>query len=349
MIQSQLIPDPSATSLSKIAHLRATEKCDLRCKHCFAPPSSHVMTEPEICEMVDEVLSGMSPGDNLLVQWHGGEPTLLSPAMVERVIDHLSRTASSRDVTLRHGIQTNLTALHRSSIQHREAWFSLLKRRFDPCQIGVSFDYALRGEGAETIFDGMLRMMMSAHGLYPWVTLTLARPLFQQIMADPLAVLRRFGRVQGLRFEPLSRAGLAAQHWDEIGIDHRERGEALVRLLGAWWTRRHYLPDVSPLGEMMGAIQGNDAPSACIGRRRITMCEIDRDGVHGRCVALQGKGGLASVPLACLACPWREPCRHGCPALPFFQGGECRGQALLWSACHQILNEHTTHNMRIAK
>lgn len=290
-------------------------------------------------EGVESVLSGMRSGDSLLLQWHGGEPTLLPPSLVERVIKRLNLAASRQSVQLSHGIQTNLTALHRSTHEHRDAWIALLKRRFDPDQIGVSFDYALRGADAEAVFDNALRTIMSDHGLRPWVTLTLARPLYDRIMFDPLSVLRRFGRVRGLRFEPLSPVGQAARHWDEIGIDHSERSEALVRLLGAWWPRRHYLPDVSPLGEMMGSLKGEGTLSACTGRRRIAMCEISRKGIHERCVALQGEPVMTGVPLACLTCAWREPCRQSCPALPFFQGGECRGQASLWRACHQILSD----------
>ena len=397
----------------RIIHLRATEKCDLRCMHCFVPPNAAVMDENLIIDQVEAVLATMQVGrdcscnnlpgadyrastegvrrrdapnnlsaflttmdggnagyerigfrppsmevTSILLQWHGGEPTLLSSEMVGRIITHLNSTAQRQGLKLHHGIQTNLTALYKSGDNHRSEWIELLRTVFDPDQIGVSFDFGLRGTMAEAIFEFALKEIMVDQGIRPWVTMTLARPLYERLVDDPLSLLKRFGRVGGIRFEPLSPHGYARDHWDEIGINHTQRCEAMIQVLNAWWPRRAYLPAISPLGEMMGSLMGEQFSSACLGQQSVSMMEIDRHGTKERCVALQGKSTTPNIPLSCLNCEWRQQCRQGCPALPFFDGseasascsrpsptvhvGECRGGAALWDACHQLLQQSQT-------
>ncbi|MEL0583922.1 MAG: hypothetical protein AAES65_03425 [Candidatus Thiodiazotropha sp. (ex. Lucinoma kazani)] len=325
-----------------IIHLRATEKCDLRCKHCFVPPNATVMEENQIINLVEAVIATMQEGSSILLQWHGGEPTLLSPAMVSRIITQLNSTAQRRGLRLHHGIQTNLTALYKSGDTHKSGWIQLLGKAFDPDQIGVSFDFGLRGYMAEAIFEFALKEIMTDQEIQPWVTMTLARPLYERLMDDPLSVLKRFGRVRGIRFEPLSHQGYARDHWDEIGISHAQRCKAMIQVLDAWWPRKAYLPEISPLGEMLGSLKGEASTSACMGQQSVSMTEIDRHGTHEHCIALQGNPQNPIIPLSCLNCEWQEVCGYGCPALSFFDGGECRGAADLWHACRQLLQQSQT-------
>ncbi|MCG7870990.1 MAG: hypothetical protein JAZ11_02680 [Candidatus Thiodiazotropha lotti] len=342
----------------RIIHLRATEKCDLRCKHCFVPPNATVMDENQIIDQVEAVLATMQQGRDcscnlsafppsmevrrILLQWHGGEPTLLPPVMVSRIISQLNSSAQRQGLHLHHGIQTNLTALYKSGELHKSGWIQLLVTAFDPDQIGVSFDFGLRGYMAEAIFEFALKEIMTDQEIQPWVTMTLARPLYERLMDDPLSVLKRFGRVRGIRFEPLSPHGYAKDHWDEIGINHDQHHEAMIQVLGVWWPRRAYLPEISPLGEMLGSLQGEASTSACLGQRSIAMTEINRHGTHGRCIALQGNPPIPSIPLSCLHCEWQAVCGNGCPALPLLNGGDCRGGASLWCACQQAIQQSQT-------
>ena len=359
----------------RIIHLRATEKCDLRCKHCFVPPNTTVMEEGQIIAQVEAVLASMPERSNILLQWHGGEPTLLPPTMVGRIITQLNFSAERQGLRLHHGIQSNLTALYKSSELHKSGWIQLLGKAFDPDQIGVSFDFGLRGTMAEAIFEFALKEIMSDQEIQPWVTMTLARQLYERLMDDPLSVLKRFGQVRGIRFEPLSHQGYARDHWDEIGISYTQRCEAMVNVLNAWWPRRAYLPEVSPLGEMLGSLLGEVSTSACLGQQSVSMTEIDQLGTHERCIALQGQPHNPCIPLSCLNCEWYEVCGYGCPALPFLDVdeasascsrpspmtcmdalmprsqdamersvhvGECRGGATLWHACRQLLQQSQT-------
>ena len=329
-------------ALDRIIHLRATEKCDLRCKHCFVPPNGSVVEEGQIIDRVETYLSTMQEGERILLQWHGGEPTLLSPAMVGRVIERLNTFARNRGLCLHHGIQTNLTALYKSRENHRSSWIELLKTEFAPDQIGVSFDIGLRGNMAEAIFGFALREIMTDQGITPWVTMTLARPLYERLMDDPLNLLKRFGRIRGIRFEPLSPQGYALENWDEIGIDHAQRCGAMIQVLNAWWPRRSYLPAISPLEEMLGSLEGEPSSFTCLGKPSVVLAEIDRHGAHEHCIALQSQHQHATIPLSCIQCEWQKSCRNGCPALPFLDGNHCRGGAALWQACQELLQQSQT-------
>ena len=72
-----------------MAYVRPTEKCNLRCKHCFVPPNPASMSDEQILDMPMQ-LSAAGVSGNVLLQWHGGEPLLIDPVRCEKLIVQLN-------------------------------------------------------------------------------------------------------------------------------------------------------------------------------------------------------------------------------------------------------------------
>lgn len=111
--------------------LRSTTGCNLHCRYCSAscgPQNRRDLTEEDCRLLVRELPSHLADGESLTFLWHGGEPTLLAPALFTSMCGILS---GSEGHEIRFQMQTNGFALD-------DAWLEALAR-FD-VGVGISVD-----------------------------------------------------------------------------------------------------------------------------------------------------------------------------------------------------------------
>lgn len=168
--------------IDTIVYIRPTEKCNLRCQHCFIPPNPATMSDEQILS-IPRQLSDAGVTANVLLQWHGGEPLLIDPSRCERLIIGLN--ANKNGINFLHGVQTNLVVLRNFSKKKRDAWYQVLATYFELDLIGVSWDIDIRGvnlvEGCfysyfEQGIQGFRKSRHFADGFEPALTITAAKP-----------------------------------------------------------------------------------------------------------------------------------------------------------------------------
>ncbi len=60
--------DKVSNKFKTMADVRPTEKCNLRCKHCFVPPNPSFMSDEQILDMPMQ-LSATGVSGTVLLQW----------------------------------------------------------------------------------------------------------------------------------------------------------------------------------------------------------------------------------------------------------------------------------------
>ena len=123
-------------------NINLTERCNLNCKHCFAPKSSHNMSEKVIEETIDFVSKRLLIDDkhnfNKSVEFMGGEVGLLDPKIISNIIDRINDNTGFNDITYR--LRTNL--IYDLTDEH----IKLFKKvNF----FGTSYDYGIRFNNKE--------------------------------------------------------------------------------------------------------------------------------------------------------------------------------------------------------
>src|SRR5690606_15412620 len=104
------------TNFDHLVYVRLFEGCNLACSHCFIPANPKKMTEEQLRDLPGHFARFARHGDRILIQWHGGEPTLLGPDIIRSTIEHWQKTY--RDYQLSFGIQTNL-------VNYDQSWKAL--------------------------------------------------------------------------------------------------------------------------------------------------------------------------------------------------------------------------------
>jgi len=181
--------DKVSKRFNAIAYVRPTEKCNLRCQHCFIPPNPSSMRDEQIFDIPPSLSASGVSGD-VLLQWHGGEPLLIDPIRCERLIAGLNSLGRVYGINFLHGVQTNLVVLESISQKKRDQWYQVLATYFDLDLIGVSWDDSIRGINlVKTSFyddfeQGLHRLRASeyfADDFSPTITITAAKPFLKTV------------------------------------------------------------------------------------------------------------------------------------------------------------------------
>ena len=229
----------------QLIYVRLTESCNMKCKHCFIPSNPKKMTLND-CMMIPDVVKKVAAiGDRVILQWHGGEPTLYGVSRLRRVIKNLNSECS--DFSLIHGIQTNL-------LNYNSDWAMLYHDYFDS-RIGVSWDYKIR-ESKNGDFNSIF--MQNIDNLHKDaikfdLTITTTKLFYDWVMSSPSEFFSFLERVKpsSLHLEKLTKTGEARNNWEEIGLNNLQYSEllSLIYLYFSNWIEinNEWFDGISPL------------------------------------------------------------------------------------------------------
>ncbi|GGF91967.1 MULTISPECIES: radical SAM protein [Cysteiniphilum] len=341
---------------NKIFYLRVHEGCNLYCQHCFIPSNPKKMNMDMIHKIVENMKFHTKEGDRVLIQWHGGEPTLKSPSWIEEAVTIINQY---KKVNIEHSIQTNL-------MNYNHEWEQVFKKYFSG-KIGVSWDHRIRltkknqiisHEDYESKFWTLLNQ---AHkdGIALDVTITLTK-YFIQDWKNPIALFRRFSDcgVNSIHIEKLTKTGNARVYWDEIGVNNIEYSKYMSRLfkLYSLWNESEKMKlSISPLDDLKLGLEKfiesdvnalNKMPVCFSGACDKNFHTYDANGYKPGCTALNSEydNSRASASLFvsnilesrskrkanCSKCLFTEVCSSGCLASSYIdESGECSGNKIL--------------------
>ncbi len=334
-----------APPFDHLVYVRAVEACNIHCEHCFAPKGHRRMTLGQIASITSYAKTFAAPGDTILLQWHGGEPTLMGAAGLRRAIEAVHANGSG--YTWRHGIQTNLTTYGRD-------WRALYIEHFGG-EVGVSWDPEIRlthkgdsasNAGFECIFRDRLARLLD-DGLSPYLVVTVTKK-FASRFADPFrffALLTEMG-IRRAHLERITPTGEALANWSRLGLDNAAYARLMARYLRAYvaWNERTVF--ISPFDGILESVArlGTDKATGygCwSGRCDSRFHTLDTDGFRPGCAALMG---VVSDPAKartahrerCGTCRFRPVCSSGCLTVGWDGSGECPGGSAIFEAAAAI-------------
>lgn len=358
---------PSSQAFDHLVYLRVFEGCNLHCEHCFIPSNPKRMTLEDIGRVPETLRGRIAPGSIILIQWHGGEPTLMGADFVRQGIELLRENGP--EYHWRHGIQTNLMSFDAK-------WAQLYHDEFGG-EVGVSWDPKIRllnrharesNPEFNRRFDEKLAELV-ASGLTPYLVVTAAGTLFEAF-PNPFDFFQHWidRGVQHVHLERITETGYARQNWERVGLNNASYSDKMSRWARAYWAfkaSRHGMPPLflSPFENLIDSISslksGQPRAHGCwSGTCDTRFHTIDGQGYKFGCTALTSEQGnrnsnhgleLGSDLQArreirqydCHRCPFRSVCSSGCLALNFDDGsGECSGGYRLFNTLAALSDAH---------
>ena len=314
---------------SKIVYVRITEDCNLRCKHCFIPPNPKHMSDDQVLA-IPKKLSDLSISGTILLQWHGGEPTLIPAQRVKKLIILLNKSAKLFNLNFIHGIQTNLVRIQRYPLPQKEAWFDLLNNFFEHKYIGVSWDKDIR-EKDSTIFERDFNLGLSSMrdafknpNFSPALTITATLPFVLWVQNNPNELITWLNKnlITRLHIEKLTPSGTAVENWETIGVSNKQYSDAMSRLFLAYHRIKKINPSInlhiSPFDDLILALNGLGQNNVCYaGGCTTSMHTFSSVGYSNRCTAITEEinpHNPKEVMEICHNCEFNTICNGGCPA-----------------------------------
>ena len=344
--------DRQISGFDHLVYLRVFEGCNLHCLHCFIPANPRRMKMDDI-RAVPRLLQGrVEPGAVVLLQWHGGEPTLMGSEFIREGIREIKKHGV--DYIWKFGIQTNLVNFDKS-------WIPLYQEEFSG-EVGVSWDPEIRllnrhalesSSEYNRLFDDRLSILVES-GLKPHVVTTATKTLFKYFR-NPFDFFHHWivRGVASVHLERVTRTGHARENWNVVGLCNAEYSRHMSRWMRAYYllrSRRKELNNlhVSPFDDLAASVKSlaNGKPKAngCwSGNCDMRFHTIDADGYKPGCTAItseiDNRNAHHQLDLGedirsfrdsrifdCRNCKYRPICSSGCLALDFDDGsGECSG------------------------
>lgn len=344
---------PYSSKFDHLVYLRVFEGCNLRCKHCFIPANPKKI-ELDFFDEIPLILKDRIPKDSkVLIQWHGGEPTMLGASYLRTAIEKLN---SYKGFKWQHGIQTNL-------LSYNDDWKSVYKDYFDS-HVGVSWDPKIRiyngddnsNDRFEKNFWNNFEKLIN-DGLEPYLVVTGTKTFFETFK-NPIQFFE-FIYSKGIRkahIERVTETGYARQNWETIGVNNAEYSKYMskfARGYKAWQLNQSENQDklfLSPFDGMFSSIQrindSNTKGYGCLsGTCDTRFHTIDANGYKFGCTAVNSevdnsqsnkkldinlknltKDREKRIIFNCNLCKFRNICNTGCMAIDFDDGsGECSG------------------------
>lgn len=363
---------PFAPDFDHLVYVRVFEGCNLRCEHCFIPANPKRMRDEDVLAIPDKVRAFARPGATILLQWHGGEPTLMGARWMEDAIRSVE--AGGPEFRWVHGIQTNL-------LGYSEEWAGVYRRHFGG-EVGVSWDSGIRllregdrsssAEFEARFWPNMERLL--ADGLDPYLIVTATKEFFTT-WANPMrffAMLEERG-IRRAHLERITETGVARLNWGRLGLSNAEYVRHMARYARAYaqWNRGHdqrrlsLSPFDGHFRSVARLLSGQGGGHGCwSGKCDTRFHTIDADGYKVGCTALTAEIGnkRATKELSldfadlqgerakrrivdCAPCEFRSICSSGCLALSMDDGsGECAGGSGLFRAVKELVTSGAGEN-----
>jgi radical SAM protein with 4Fe4S-binding SPASM domain len=361
--------DPRALGAEDFDHLvyvRLFEGCNLSCEHCFIPANPKKISAEQLRSLPADFSRFAQPGQTILIQWHGGEPTLLGPAIIREAIEFWLETYPQ--YRFRFGIQTNLTT-------YNDEWRQLYADHFDS-KVGISWDPEIRltkkgkresSADFEALFWPKVAQLV-ADGMEPYLVVTATKPFFQRF-SNPhefFALLEDHGIPAG-HIERLTKTGVARLHWDTLGLDNKQHSQYMLRFARAY---RDYLlkprnserPPIhlSPFDGLVASLErlhaGLTGGSGCLsGVCDTRFHTFDANGYKKGCTAVTSEvdnknAGEQIIQImdyrlarklrqnSCTGCRYLPICSSGCLASDKWdESGECSGGKIVFEGIDKLM------------
>lgn len=343
---------PSSADFDHLVYVRVFEGCNLHCQHCFIPSNPKRMTLSDVEVIPDTLRRRIPAGSTVLIQWHGGEPTLMGVDFIRKGISLLK--LHGPDFDWRFGIQTNL-------MNFDQEWADLYREEFGS-EVGVSWDPKIRLLNSRATdsnpefnrrFDQRLADLIKC-GLTPYLVVTATRTLFKAF-PNPFDFFQHWlsRGVAHVHLERVTPTGFARQNWELVGLSNAEYSKQMSRWMRAYHAFKSSQTGatalfVSPFDNISDSAQslaaGEPQAQGCwSGKCDTRFHTIDADGYKFGCTALTGEQGNRSSNVQlnlgdnlqgkrelrtfnCRSCQFHAICSSGCLALSFDDGsGECSG------------------------
>ncbi|MGH0003782.1 radical SAM protein [Pseudovibrio ascidiaceicola] len=354
-MEKKTLGEHFAPKFDHLSYIRVFEGCNLHCAHCFIPKNPKRMSHDDVAAAGRKLKEIAEPGQTVMIQWHGGEPTLFGAEWMRQAIEALH--ANTQGLTLKHAIQTNLMTFD-------EDWAQLYHDHFES-KIGVSWDPVIRmmpGARAETNalyeekFWNQIEAVKAAN-IEPDFVVTATKPFFERFKSA--FSLFEFFSNKGIRYihiERLTYSGYAKTNWDTIGVSNYEYSTNMARLLrsySAWReNNRDKQTSISPFDGLLIACQELESHPKAYGCWS-TMCDkrfhtFDANGYQPGCTALTAeplfptntsfdllisKERAERQRKTCQTCKFRSICSTGCVSVSMDDGsGECAGSRRLFES-----------------
>jgi len=367
---------PFAPSFDHLVYIRVFEGCNLRCKHCFIPPNPKAMSFEDILRIPDLLSDKIPKGQNVLMQWHGGEPTMFGAEWMSKALHSLT---DDKRYNFIHGIQTNL-------LTYSPEWKEVYKKYFGG-EVGVSWDPKIRiYNGAvnelesnrkyeEVFWDNLEKLV--ADGLDPYLVVTGTKVFFEHFKnpIDFFELLSSKG-IKRAHIERVTSTGFARRNWLEVGVNNKEYSTYMSRFARSYslWSdlqnknggKNLFLSPFDGLtNSIKDKIDGKPAGYGCwSGKCDTKFHTIDANGYKVGCTAINSEidNKQANEKLVldlenlskeraerqiyyCNSCEFRHICNTGCLAIDFDDGsGECSGGKSFFKSLENIIvNQERTN------
>lgn len=343
-----------------VFYIRIFEGCNVSCEHCFIPSNPKKMDIEDIRQSfikIVDILGEQSKDKRILLQFHGGEPSIMGSSFINECIEIYKELPCNVDF----GIQTNLTLLN-------DDLLDIYKNKITKGQFGVSWDIDIRklkqaNECFETIFwDNWKRVL--ATNIDPVVTMTTTSKFFNHF--NSFLKLYAFcfkNNIKNLHLERLTRTGYARGNWNNIGVKNLKYSESMLNI-GLDYFRFKSMKDIdlsiSPfdglLKSVSSVIEGDKVFSyGCwSGGCDTGFHTFDSDGYKSSCTALNSeennkssivnivsKDTMKNLVLRrekCGNCEFSKICSSGCGALDFYDDSkECSGGFKLFQGIKKFI------------
>lgn len=356
-------PTPTTRSFDHLVYLRIFEGCNLHCKHCFIPSNPKKIDFEKLKEVPKLLEKRIPIGSKILLQWHGGEPTLLGKEYISEGIKIIQEFG--KDYEWIHGIQTNL-------MNYDSSWNELYRTSFDN-EVGVSWDPIIRGfkSGDESTrferfneqFWQQIKLMNDSE-INIYLVMTATKTLFNYFKNPfDLFELLYQHKIKNAHLERITNTGYARENWNEVGLNNKEYSEYMSRFYKAYklWninnpTKKIALSPFDGLEESVHKLEMNDQPEGygCwSGKCDTTFHTIDSNGYKMGCTAvtsefdnpknksvvitLFGKNNIDLVKereirqAPCQTCEFLKICSSGClTTRKIDESNECSGGKILF-------------------
>lgn len=342
------------TQFDQMIYVRLLEACNLHCAHCFIPNNPKKMEWSDIEAIPQRVKQFATPGQVILFQFHGGEPTLVGVEFLRKVCVFLRSELS--EYSIKFSIQTNLTNFDLR-------WAELYREFFDS-HVGVSWDTEIRllrkdkpetnAQFEELFWSNVVELQRA--GISPYMVVTVTKPLINRFRSHRALIDFLLSKgVSQVHFERLTKTGYAITNWEWIGVSNREYSMwvgrfAMAYLRFASEEREGVQPiNISPLDGLINTVRdlrsGKAGGYGCLsGKCDTRFHTFDQTGYYAACTALTSESnnrnaiGAAVVEVtdlvaqrvdrqrSCVDCRFKPICSSGCMATPKTdESGECAG------------------------
>ncbi|MCY9866120.1 hypothetical protein OTK49_26645 [Vibrio coralliirubri] len=338
-----------SNTFDQLVYVRPTEACNMNCDHCFIPANPKKMDLKD-CYLIPKHLEKIAKaGDRVILQWHGGEPTLFGKSNFKKVLKHISLEV--KDKTIIHGIQTNL-------MNYDSEWGEIYKSWFGG-RIGVSWDKDIR-QARHGDFDTLFMSSVEKlrlDGIEYDLTITASKPFFDWVMSKPWEFFEfiEVSKPSSLHIEKITKTGNARLNWDKVGVSNLEYSQLLTLIYvysKTWMSNvKDWFDGISPLSDYEADIfaLSNDLPlqlrGCTSGACDTRFHTIDANGYKFGCTALNSEADNKSSAVAvslispkelvairesrvrtCVGCDFASICNTGCiTSTKVDESGECNG------------------------